>query len=63
MMGCGVIRDVSFLLHIIGPILDVYNYFAMTRYIRPSFKFFRHIYKQTSEEDSVSNTGGSESLN
>ena len=29
-MGCGVIRDVSFLLHIIGPILDVYNYFAMT---------------------------------
>jgi hypothetical protein len=30
MMGCGVIRDVSFLLHIIGPILDVYNYFAMT---------------------------------
>ena len=30
MMGCGVIRDVSFLLHIIGPILDVYYYFAMT---------------------------------
>jgi hypothetical protein len=30
-MGCGVIRDVSLMLHIIGPILDVYyNYFAMT---------------------------------